>query len=254
MGLVTASDVETAQCSVGLYAMSVYEFMLLLDDEYRLIYKADWNVIKFLYLICRLVILMLWPVMAYMFASGHGGDDCSYWVYPQAAIYTVMMVSPHCLLLSRTWVFTGQSKLLACIFAILFSGYAASAVWANVLYSGLYKGPLPESPKACLGALAVARHRVGFVLFGGLGMDVTATAIVIYHYARERQTLGHLFKVFFSQAIGYMCIMVIINAITTYSNIFLPTMAIATHPMTILMPNLLACRLQVLDSCFFTIY
>ena len=93
------------------------ECLVSLDDEYRLvgtrcycwhevlkrsskIYKADWNVIKFLYLICRLAILMLWPAMAYMFASGHGGDDCSYWVYPQAAIYTVMVD-----VLSILWTF-----------------------------------------------------------------------------------------------------------------------------------------------------
>lgn len=46
--------------------------------------------IKIVYLICRLAVLILWPAIAYMFASGHDGDDCSPWVYPQGAIYAVM--------------------------------------------------------------------------------------------------------------------------------------------------------------------
>ena len=54
---------------------------------------------------------------------------------------------------------------MAYIFSILFSGYAASTVWANVLYMGLYRGPRPESPEACLQSLTVARHRIGVGVF-----------------------------------------------------------------------------------------
>ena len=104
----------------------------------------------------------------------------SFWISLTLAIYrwSPLIVSStlqtkHCssvdprsgLLLLRTWVFTGKSTLLAYILSILFSGYAASTVWVNVLYMGLYKGARPESPEACLESLTVARHRIGVGVF-----------------------------------------------------------------------------------------
>lgn len=62
------------------------------------------------------------------------------------------------LLLSRTWVFTGNSRWLAWIFSMLLLGYLAATAWGYALYTTIYD---PKSPDACIEALANARHRVG---------------------------------------------------------------------------------------------
>lgn len=67
--------------------------MPLIHESFMIVfqvYKADWNIIKTVYLICRFMVLLLWPSVVYMFVSDHDGDDCSPWVYPQSVVYTVL--------------------------------------------------------------------------------------------------------------------------------------------------------------------
>ncbi|KAF8314878.1 hypothetical protein F5887DRAFT_468878 [Amanita rubescens] len=239
----TAADVEAARCSVGLYALSIYEFLILLDDEYRLVYKSSWTLVKIIYLICRFTILMFWPLVVYAHVYNHSTDDCSPWAYPQTLIYLVLQVAPHCLLLSRTWVFTGRRKLVAWTFAMLLLGYFGSILWVNISFMKLFTGTHHlESPDACLESVAIARHRIGFVLLSAVAVDGIAPAAVIYCYICDRSNRGNLFKTFFSQAIVYVFLMTTINVLTSYTNAFMPKNASITRPMAVVVPNLLVCR------------
>ncbi|KAF8725234.1 hypothetical protein AX14_008229 [Amanita brunnescens Koide BX004] len=204
------------------------------------IHKSGWTIVKTVYLICRFTILTSWPFVVYILMTDHDADDCTPWEYPQEIIYIVLQISPQCLLLSRTWVFTGRKKSILWVFSILLLSYFASNLWINIKYMELYKGPHHQpSPELCLYWLTVVRHRAGFVRFGALGVDLIATAAVIYCYICDPSNRGKLLETFYSQAIIYVFLMIAIDAFSSYANIFTPGSSNAMHLAALVVPNLL---------------
>ncbi|KAK2459830.1 hypothetical protein APHAL10511_008151 [Amanita phalloides] len=236
---LSASDIAAARSAVGLYALSLYEFLLLLNDECRLIYKSQWNVIKAIYMTSRFMTLVSWPIIIFILVTDVDGNKCSAWYCAQSMIYVIMQNLPYCFLLMRTWVFSGRKRLLAWLLSIGFLTYFAASIWSNVAFIRL---GTPRYRQHCSTHLAAARREVGFVVYGAIGLDIIAAAVVIYYYVRDPHIRGDLGNLCFIQAITYLFIMLIINVFTTYTNVFQPKKRSATHTMALMVPNLLACR------------
>ncbi|KAF8734661.1 hypothetical protein AX14_003172 [Amanita brunnescens Koide BX004] len=93
-------------------------------------------------------------------------------------------------------------------------------------------------------SLSNARRIVGYIIFGTVGIDVTATLVVLYCYIRDKDVGDHLSisRLCFSQALIYIILMVVINACTAFSDIFGPMTASVSYGMTLMVPNLPTCR------------
>ena len=57
------------------------------------VYKSSWTMVKIIYLTCRFTVLMLWPLVVYVYVNDHSADNCSPWTYPQTLIYLVLVIS-----------------------------------------------------------------------------------------------------------------------------------------------------------------
>ncbi|KAK2459836.1 hypothetical protein APHAL10511_008157 [Amanita phalloides] len=212
---LSASEIATAYSVISIYALSIYDFLLLLDDECRLVYKSNWSIIKTIYVTSRFMTLVSWPMIIFIIVTNHEGDACSIWICVQSMIYFILQNLPHCLLLMCTWAFSGKKKLLAWLFSTALLAYFTASMLQDTAL---------------------------LVLYGAIGIDITAAAVVIYHYVRDPHIRGDLGKLCFMQAVMYIFIMLMINLSTTYTDVFKPATTSMTHPMTMVLPNLLACR------------
>ncbi|KAF8737661.1 hypothetical protein AX14_012537 [Amanita brunnescens Koide BX004] len=198
--------------AAGLYTLIVYEFLLLLDDEYRLVYKSRWNAIKVLYLLCRFMPLVMWLVVTFMMVTGHSPINCTSWVFAQAFICVTLQFIPECLLLLRAWAFCGKTKSLARLFCFGLSCYLIAILWGYRSIIILHTKSNEESRAACAKALSNTRHTVGCALFAAVGLDVLIATAMIYHYSRDRYVQGNLNRICFFQAIFYIFAMAIAHA------------------------------------------
>ncbi|KAF8734662.1 hypothetical protein AX14_003173 [Amanita brunnescens Koide BX004] len=258
------SAIENAsRTAVGLYALSIYEFLLVLDDERRLVreihtcatrrpsrgslsfpckvYNGPWNSIKILYLFCRFLPIVSWPIVILVVTSLD--KDCSIWINSQSAICLLLQFSPQCLLLLCTWAFSGKKKLLAWLFSLMVSTYFSAMIWAIATYTTVYgRRNMHAYHDDCFASLSTPTRLVTCIILGAVGMDISATAVVVYSYIRNQHIRGDLCRLFFSQAVMYVILMVVINACTASSYILESMTASVGYYMTLTVPNLLACR------------
>jgi len=236
------SIVAAKQSAVGLYALIVYEFLLLLDDEYRLVYKSRWNTIKVLYLLCRFMPLVLWLVVVFMLVTGRSPINCTSWVYAQSWIMMTLQFVPECLLLYRAWAFCGQKKPLTWLFCMGFTSYVAVLFWGYSSIMKLNTGANKESRIACIISLSNARHAIGCALFAAVVLDVMVVTAMICHYSCNRLVQGSFSKLCFFQVIVYICLMAIAHSFSIYSFLGKPDAANPSYNLTLVLANLLTCR------------
>jgi len=235
------SIVATRQSAVGLYALIVYEFLLLFDDEYRLVYKSRWNAIKVLYLLCRFMPLVLWLAVVFTMVTGRSPINCTSWVYAQSCICMTLFV-PECLLLYRAWAFCGKKKPLTWLFCTGFTSYVAVLFWGYSSMMKLNTEANEESQRACIISLSNARHEVGCAVFAAVVLDVMVATVMTCHYSRNRHVQGSFSKLCFFQAIVYICLMAIVHSFAIYSFLGKPNAANPSYNLALVLANLLTCR------------
>ncbi|KAH7928472.1 hypothetical protein BV22DRAFT_1030786 [Leucogyrophana mollusca] len=67
---------------VAVYALQVYEWLLMLDDEYTLIHRSAWTSIKVAYLVCRYYPLLVFPFQLWGWMGDHAPRVCQRVIHP----------------------------------------------------------------------------------------------------------------------------------------------------------------------------
>ncbi|TFK35879.1 hypothetical protein BDQ12DRAFT_267185 [Crucibulum laeve] len=228
----------------AIYAIVVWDFIELLEPEYRLIYKSRWNILKVVYLICRYYPLLIWPIEIWSMVFDHNLKTCEVMVVFQQFSFIPLHFFPQYVLTMRAWAFTGRKNYLFWLLSICLTGLLGIQIWAyTTSLQPRQDGFYLFERSGCFRDRRRNRKRFGYVVLGSLAMDSIAAAVIILHCIRTRSTHGKLGKLFLRQGFGFFSLMGFLNSAT--AAIYLGELrgfdAIGFVNVLIL-PNLLACR------------
>ncbi|KAF8892588.1 hypothetical protein BD779DRAFT_1196643 [Infundibulicybe gibba] len=230
------------------YTLILWDFVTLISEEYRLIYRSRWNLIKFFYLFCRYYPLIVWPFFLWSWFLDHDFQTChKIYLYHQASIIPLQM-APQCILLLRAWAFTGKNKYVLCLFAAIFASfvgiqaqaYATPTILDAPLFSLMGKTGCFRDVR---GKGLEKTRQIGLTMLFGTFMDATAAIVVAGHCIRIRSTQGPLGQVFLKQGLAIFGTMLALDIVSSVLYLGarknISTMA---YTFTFVIPNIIACR------------
>jgi len=206
--------VQLARTAVaGLYTIFLYEFSLLLDREYRTIYKSRWSPTKLLYLTCRFLPLIAGPFYlgAYMF--DHDLETCQRFLFILSTLDVILTCVPHCIYTLRAWAFTGATRLslliyLPCLFAYCFV-IAWHQLYGVILPTGLFQ---VLGKTACLKTYADTKvNYYRRMLAATISLDSIVGLTVAIHCYRIRGPQTRLSRLLVTQGLLYYPLMFSLN-------------------------------------------
>ncbi|KAF8152351.1 hypothetical protein B0H34DRAFT_113281 [Crassisporium funariophilum] len=211
---------------VAIYSIVVFDFLLLIDQEHRLIYKSRWTWLKAIYLVCRYYPLTVWPFTIWLYVVDHSYETCIPMVTLQQLSFIPLHFFPHCMLIIRVWAFSGRKRWTLALLLACLSGYLAVQIWSttgNHLVSEIIFATFGRS--GCFRRSPHSKNQFAYCL-------------------NTRSTHGRLGKLFLIQAFSFFCFMLCLNLGSAY----LFSRDSSQKPdgtawvSTLILPNILACR------------
>lgn len=121
--------------TIASLIMLIYDYLLTLDLEVKLIWKADWNLGKFLFLLTRyLPFFDTAVVLYYQFSPVHTSRQCEIAYQYSAWMFVVGMTIAELLLTIRTWAVWEKDIRLGVALSILYAGFLVAEYVAVGLY------------------------------------------------------------------------------------------------------------------------
>ncbi|KAF9523070.1 hypothetical protein CPB83DRAFT_66758 [Crepidotus variabilis] len=245
--LTVSRTIITRYPVVACYAVLSYEFFLVLDQEYRLIYRSRWTLLKCLYLACRFIPLILWPVNMYSFMNDHTLPECMPLVVFGSLSYIPLLAIPQCIYVFRAWSITGRKRSIFCFLGLCLGGYLGVLIWAATDNLTVSRGAFTLLKKTgCYRPTYDNYNAFARPIFAAIALDsVVATVLIIHHYFTTRRSAvqGRLVRLVFNQDTFFFPIILVLNVITS---------VILTRPVryldrtalvaVIVMSNIIACR------------
>ncbi|KAF9522698.1 hypothetical protein CPB83DRAFT_91861 [Crepidotus variabilis] len=229
---------------VACYTVLLYEFFLVFDQEYRLIYQSKWTLAKCLYLACRFIPILLWPANMYNFMNDHSLEACKPLAIISALSYIPFLALPQCTYVFRAWSITGRKVSLLWLFLGCLVAYLAILLWSATDKLTVSDAPFSLLPKAgCFRVTYRNQNPTTRAIFAALGLDSIVGAVLIHHYLNVRRSQGRLGKLIFNQDLFYFPFILLLNTATA---------VILTSPsrdldrtaliVVLVMANITACR------------
>ncbi|KAG8904380.1 hypothetical protein FRC00_013996, partial [Tulasnella sp. 408] len=98
--------VQIIFCS--FYSVAVWDWLVSLKKEYRLIWQSKWSVIKVLYLLSRYWVLFIFPYVLWCYVEDHSLETCQKIFKSPVALAMWNQLWAEGVLLVRTFAFLGN--------------------------------------------------------------------------------------------------------------------------------------------------
>ncbi|TFK39685.1 hypothetical protein BDQ12DRAFT_721902 [Crucibulum laeve] len=230
---------------VAVYCFLIYDWLLSLEREIRLIHKARWTSIKTLYILCRYYGIIVWPVFIWAYVQNHGGGLCQRVAYPVHWLFAFPQIFSQAVIAIRAYAFAGATRMA---YLVLGSSYllgVAVALWA------FFRPVAPISvlfydfvgPNGCFPDI---NNSDDIVLRIGLSVCAhTLTDLVaLGRCYRLQQGRGYLARYFVRQGLLAFGLMASTNGVAAALYYGSPAMKSATGiPFIISISCVIACRL-----------
>ncbi|KAI0036317.1 hypothetical protein K488DRAFT_33167, partial [Vararia minispora EC-137] len=223
-----------------------WDWIISLQNEWRLMWKAQWTPVKVFYFLCRYWVLAITPYVLWCFCVNHPQDVCQR-VYRSPVILAMWnQLFAECILLIRTYAFFGRDKRLLAILCAMLLG-----VVSYQLYVGIHRMlPLPFVsgdegpcfPMSIPGQADILGFFVAPFCFDTL--ITIATLAKAFIMRRRNGPSSKLITMFLREGIFYFILISIANLINgTFYFQSKADMSAIMIPLSVLMSPLLACRL-----------
>ncbi|THV03818.1 hypothetical protein K435DRAFT_238694 [Dendrothele bispora CBS 962.96] len=252
---VGGSIIASARYSaIAVYTLCVYDWILSIADEYKLIWKAPLTTMKTAYLVCRYYPLLIFPVYLWVWLNNHSQDFCQRALHPLYGAITIFPVSAQAVVLMRTYAFTGRERKILYSLCACYLSLAGAEIWLFGYWFILESSAFQLFGKSgCFandsGAVGLEFHYGSatascVVLFAAFLMDVLMMGTVFMHCLRNRSFEGALGKFFVLQGFAAFVVMsaLSLTAAITYAQTARQYDGVVM-PFLLMVPDVLACRL-----------
>jgi hypothetical protein len=235
----------TRNAHVASYTTFVYDWLLCLDQEVSLIRSPGFSPAKMAYLFCRWWPLLTYPFCLWAEVYDHPKPVCEAIFHIPTILVIFNSIGSGAVLILRVYAFSGGHKSVAAGLTVLMFTVVIYQMWVILARSQL----IPISNACYPIDSGTAKHFSGYFL-APLLFDCIVTGVFMVYTIRLvklRFAETSIFtKVFIREGLWYFIGVAVINAVNTYFN-WQPNVAMADVivPMSLLLPNVLACRLVI---------
>ncbi|KAH7102969.1 hypothetical protein BKA62DRAFT_698165 [Auriculariales sp. MPI-PUGE-AT-0066] len=235
----------TRYSHVAAYSIFVWDWLLCFEDEIDLLTQGgSWRG-KLAYLFCRYYPLLTYPITMWIQMNDHNPELCSHIFSVPMFLIILNLAGAASILILRIYAFTGGKIsvvwfLCACLAAVAtFQAYVAGAKSSLIpLPIGCY--PVDNGPLKYLSGYFLSALLFDCVVTG------TFITFTITKMHTSFSSMTDFTKMFIREGAIYFLAISAINIINAYFN-YQPNILMATVnvPMSLLLPNVLACRLVI---------
>ncbi|KAG8946300.1 hypothetical protein FRC04_011930 [Tulasnella sp. 424] len=232
----------------AFYAVCLWDWLVSLKREYRLIWQSKWSVIKVLYLLCRYWVLFVIPYVLWCFTQDHSLETCMKIYKSPVALAMWNQLWAEGVLLVRTFAFLGNKKTILIPLLVLLAGVVSYQLYVDNTQMTLLPF-LDPSGGPCFPTVRYvgSPHIMLFFVFPLL-YDTLVTGLTLWRALQLRRQSGGqgspLLKTFVSEGLWYF---VLISAANLCNAIFYwqpkQVMSALLIPLSVMFPDVLACRM-----------
>ncbi|KZW00430.1 hypothetical protein EXIGLDRAFT_667485 [Exidia glandulosa HHB12029] len=234
-----------------MYAVVVWDWLISLNLEYRLIWKKQWTPVKCIYLFCRYWPILFVPYTLWVYTTNHPEDTCKKVFQSVPLLMTFNMISAELVLLIRTYAFLGRKTWMLAGLLALLAGVLGYQLYVPIAEMEL----LPLGPPGTLGpCFPVAKPHsaqvTGFFI-APLLFDGFVTALTVwkafsmrYRFNKGSRESTPLVTTFVNEGLFTFLLISLANLIN--GAFYLQPVAVLQAlniPLSIMFPNILASRL-----------
>ncbi|KIO21505.1 hypothetical protein M407DRAFT_28897 [Tulasnella calospora MUT 4182] len=232
----------------AFYAIAVWDWLVSLKKEYRLIWQSKWSVIKVLYLLSRYWVLFVFPYVLWAYTQDHSLETCQKLYKSPVALAMWNQLWAEGVLLVRTFAFLGNKLSVLIPLLVCLAGVVAYQVYVDNTQMTLLQF-LDPSGGPCLPTVRYpgSPHIMIFFVLP-LCYDTLVTSLTLWRAWQLRLQSGGagspLLKTFVSEGLWYF---VLISAANLCNAIFYwqpkAVMSALLIPFSVVLPNILVCRM-----------
>lgn len=250
--LVAAFTVQFARYTVAaVYTLTIYDWLLTIADEYELIIRARWTLMKAAYLICRYYPLLVFPFYIWAWCRNHSTETCANIVYPLYGMYSVFTLSSQSVCFLRARAFTDLKGIALVLSYTVCAAAAGAQIWlfgtqfglVDILYTLVGdSGCFANVANVQLSGSRFTATSAGIVFLASFLFDLMIFLVVLARAFQLQCPQGSLGSLFIGQGFITFCFMSSLNLLTAtiylrndrqFDGIALPLMLIS---------DVLACR------------
>ncbi|TFK40193.1 hypothetical protein BDQ12DRAFT_734205, partial [Crucibulum laeve] len=263
----TVEEVRYGFCAA--YAVQIFEWLILLDQEIATIHQRRWSSVKWAYLLCRYYPLFVWPILLWAYVLNQKYELCTRVGQPIHALLLPYICCSQAVMIMRAYAFSDRHKAVLAVLLPLYAILVGTSIWmfcTNLVlpspetfpdYFRVFKetGCFPDYSSKIMGL------RLGLVMIAAVTTDLTSLCVVLV-FCRIRHGQTALGKYFTIQGLGAFACAFAVNLPTVvfYFLYDFPSMlesitidnnpryrSHTSHtavglPFAILIPNTIACR------------
>ncbi|VDB87915.1 unnamed protein product [Peniophora sp. CBMAI 1063] len=230
-----------------MYAVCIWDWIVSIPDERRYIWKAQWTVVKGLYLFTRYYVLAVMPYILWEFCTNHEWSFCS-WAYKIPVILaTPNQFGAEGILLIRTYAFFGRDKRLLAALICMMLGLLSYQIY--VATSAMIPLPFLGNTGPCLPRSIPGQAQILGYFVAPLSFDTIITVITLVKTLSMRQRGGsasQTIQVFLKEGFFYYFF---ISGANLMNGIFYfqphSEMSAIMIPLSIMLSPILACRMII---------
>ncbi|KAG8934363.1 hypothetical protein FRC02_010108 [Tulasnella sp. 418] len=231
----------------ALYAVCLWDWLISLKREYHLIWKKRWSVVKVLYILCRYWVIIIMPYVLWVFIEDHSEEACFKLYRSPVALAMWNQLWSEGVLLIRTNAFLGNKIQVLIPLCLMLAGVVAYQLYVDISQMTLlpFINP-PNGPCFPTVRYTGSAHVMGFFL-APLIFDTILTVLTVWQgwqHWKQSKTGSPLLKSFLQDGIFYFFLISAANLVNAIFY-FQPkqVMSALLIPMSVIFPDILACRM-----------
>ncbi|CAD6586170.1 MAG: hypothetical protein CYPHOPRED_003436 [Cyphobasidiales sp. Tagirdzhanova-0007] len=158
--------------AAAMMAVIIWDWLVSLGEEYRSIWKTEWNLVKVLYLISRYWTLGALSFSLWAFTATFEHDACVKVIHWIPATCAVITLSTECILAVRTYALWGRPRWLLGVVSLCLLVELAFMIWGSAIIEPVFPagvlGPCVPTSSAWPNYLYFLSPFVVDVIFTGL--------------------------------------------------------------------------------------
>ncbi|KAH6915796.1 hypothetical protein BKA70DRAFT_470338 [Coprinopsis sp. MPI-PUGE-AT-0042] len=249
--LLTA--IATARYSIlAVQAIQIYEWIVNIREEFRLVTHSAWSSVKVTYLLCRYYPLIFWPIMEWAFVGNHDPRLCQSLVGPIHGLFGFLSLPAGAVLFLRAYAFSGRDRGVLVMLSLSYLFVVGTHVWMfliDVPHFGTAANNRLEQVVGGIGCFPDYRtfalgKRLWVAMLASFIMNLMSLVIVVYYCLRRYNGQTSLGRYFLKQGLN---VFAYTSAVALVSIVFYfkgPGGGNAIGlPIIFVLPDMLACRL-----------
>ncbi|KAI0775140.1 hypothetical protein BD413DRAFT_471858 [Trametes elegans] len=188
--------------TASMMAVSVYDWLVCLKDEWDLIWKANWTAVKFIYLWTRYYGLLAFALELWLFNAQFTAEQCKPLHYLLSLLVMWVSLGTEGIIAMRTYAFLGRQRWLGLSLVLMLLGetgfllfVSAGHVMQNILPI-VTRGP-------CTGTDYPGQHLVSGIYLAPVIFDCICTALSLWQVTTLHTRGSRLVRVFVREGLFY---------------------------------------------------